>query len=133
MGRRQRLHLCQVEVEGTGDGLDAERRDGRGSGTEQRGGEVDDQFVDQSGGEEGGEQGGPALEQHVASPSREQLGQRVLRIAGDRKSTRLNSSHVATSYAVFCLKKKTRRSETMTAGSTASPAARAATVRDSTT
>src|SRR5207253_3055341 len=27
----------------------------------------------------------------------------------DRKSTRLNSSHVAISYAVFCLKKKTRR------------------------
>src|SRR5437660_3975155 len=26
---------------------------------------------------------------------------------GDRKSTRLNSSHVASSYAVFCLKKKT--------------------------
>src|SRR5207249_12111465 len=25
----------------------------------------------------------------------------------DRKSTRLNSSHVSTSYAVFCLKKKT--------------------------
>src|SRR5690625_6297727 len=27
-------------------------------------------------------------------------------IAEDRKSTRLNSSHVAISYAVFCLKKK---------------------------
>src|SRR5690606_4070858 len=27
---------------------------------------------------------------------------------GDRKSTRLNSSHVKISYAVFCLKKKTR-------------------------
>src|SRR5437870_9060660 len=27
----------------------------------------------------------------------------------DRKSTRLNSSHVATSYAVFCLKKKKKR------------------------
>src|SRR5690625_6485958 len=27
----------------------------------------------------------------------------------DRKSTRLNSSHVAISYAVFCLKKKTRK------------------------
>src|SRR5690625_6463273 len=27
-------------------------------------------------------------------------------VSGDRKSTRLNSSHVATSYAVFCLKKK---------------------------
>src|SRR5699024_12861778 len=26
----------------------------------------------------------------------------------DRKSTRLNSSHVSISYAVFCLKKKTR-------------------------
>src|SRR5690625_5192202 len=28
----------------------------------------------------------------------------------DRKSTRLNSSHVASSYAVFCLKKKRRGS-----------------------
>src|SRR5437870_9626966 len=27
-------------------------------------------------------------------------------VSGDRKSTRLNSSHVAISYAVFCLKKK---------------------------
>src|SRR5699024_11378252 len=29
----------------------------------------------------------------------------------DRKSTRLNSSHVSTSYAVFCLKKKTAAAE----------------------
>src|SRR5690554_7452868 len=28
---------------------------------------------------------------------------------GDRKSTRLNSSHVRISYAVFCLKKKTKK------------------------
>src|SRR5690625_5470051 len=28
------------------------------------------------------------------------------RLSKDRKSTRLNSSHVAISYAVFCLKKK---------------------------
>src|SRR5690349_22548639 len=28
------------------------------------------------------------------------------RLEGDRKSTRLNSSHVEISYAVFCLKKK---------------------------
>src|SRR5438067_10620628 len=27
-------------------------------------------------------------------------------VGGDRKSTRLNSSHVSISYAVFCLKKK---------------------------
>src|SRR5690625_102382 len=31
---------------------------------------------------------------------------RLKRGGGDRKSTRLNSSHVAISYAVFCLKKK---------------------------
>src|SRR5690625_6997266 len=30
----------------------------------------------------------------------------------DRKSTRLNSSHVATSYAVSCLKKKSSRGRT---------------------
>src|SRR6266508_5261686 len=30
----------------------------------------------------------------------------TVRARGDRKSTRLNSSHVAISYAVFCLKKK---------------------------
>src|SRR5438067_5211406 len=31
---------------------------------------------------------------------------------GDRKSTRLNSSHVSISYAVFCLKKKIARTHT---------------------
>src|SRR5256885_2688873 len=30
----------------------------------------------------------------------------VLALSGDRKSTRLNSSHLVKSYAVFCLKKK---------------------------
>src|SRR5690625_6804924 len=30
-------------------------------------------------------------------------------LGGDRKSTRLNSSHVAISYAVFCLKKKNKQ------------------------
>src|SRR2546422_2210858 len=33
-------------------------------------------------------------------------------LAGDRKSTRLNSSHGYISYAVFCLKKKTFRCTT---------------------
>src|SRR5690625_6365556 len=32
----------------------------------------------------------------------------LLSILEDRKSTRLNSSHVAISYAVFCLKEKSR-------------------------
>src|SRR5256885_10959452 len=42
------------------------------------------------------------------------VGARVLnskrRCSVDRKSTRLNSSHLVISYAVFCLKKKNKRS-----------------------
>src|SRR2546426_7326471 len=34
------------------------------------------------------------------------VGERQDDVAGDRKSTRLNSSHLVISYAVFCLKKK---------------------------
>src|SRR5438034_4762446 len=33
----------------------------------------------------------------------------VLELIGDRKSTRLNSSHTVISYAVFCLKKKKKQ------------------------
>src|SRR2546426_6711931 len=32
----------------------------------------------------------------------------LILVLGDRKSTRLNSSHLVISYAVFCLKKKNR-------------------------
>src|SRR5207302_9207135 len=39
----------------------------------------------------------------------------VARRLVDRKSTRLNSSHVKISYAVFCLKKKTTCTSTLTA------------------
>src|SRR5258707_5213692 len=38
------------------------------------------------------------------------LGLRLCR-KGDRKSTRLNSSHANISYAVFCLKKKKNKSQ----------------------
>src|SRR6266480_257466 len=38
-----------------------------------------------------------------------QLRNRQARAGGDRKSTRLNSSHMSISYAVFCLKKKQRK------------------------
>src|SRR3989442_9707187 len=41
---------------------------------------------------------------HVEGRVREDERRQV----GDRKSTRLNSSHVRISYAVFCLKKKKR-------------------------
>src|SRR5699024_11476495 len=36
-------------------------------------------------------------------------GEQVDELKSDRKSTRLNSSHVSISYAVFCLKKKTNK------------------------
>src|SRR5262245_64735126 len=38
------------------------------------------------------------------------LGNHRRRHVGDRKSTRLNSSHLGISYAVFCLKKTTPQS-----------------------
>src|SRR6266496_4846200 len=43
------------------------------------------------------------------SPSRRWPGRKRWR---DRKSTRLNSSHVEISYAVFCLKKKKKTQQT---------------------
>src|SRR5262245_62814930 len=46
---------------------------------------------------------GPNLNQR----ENQQLGAALLQFA-DRKSTRLNSSHLGISYAVFCLKKKTQ-------------------------
>src|SRR5690349_23938889 len=52
-----------------------------------------------------------ALKYYAGRPVIERL-ERVskpgLRVYKDRKSTRLNSSHVEISYAVFCLKKKNR-------------------------
>src|SRR2546421_7822032 len=40
---------------------------------------------------------------------------RMVKGAGDRKSTRLNSSHDQISYAVFCLKKKKKKRNTVCA------------------
>src|SRR5436190_6070038 len=37
----------------------------------------------------------------------------LLRSVGDRKSTRLNSSHTVISYAVFCLKKKKKEKKSI--------------------
>src|SRR5690606_41171250 len=50
--------------------------------------------------------------------------QRAAHISTDRKSTRLNSSHVKISYAVFCLKKKRKDGPTWSGGATRSPAGR---------
>src|SRR5690625_6707739 len=44
-------------------------------------------------------------------PETHQFRKELTRKCGDRKSTRLNSSHVASSYAVFCLKNKNSSAE----------------------
>src|SRR5947199_3494385 len=49
---------------------------------------------------------------HLAVQSDELADARGLRLpVRDRKSTRLNSSHLGISYAVFCLKKKTKNTK----------------------
>src|SRR2546426_5224110 len=45
---------------------------------------------------------------------RQELREAALHGAVDRKSTRLNSSHLVISYAVFCLKKKNKHTKTST-------------------
>src|SRR5438477_12292714 len=53
-----------------------------------------------------------SLARAPAGPLEEQIAYALSRVKGayslliDRKSTRLNSSHMSISYAVFCLKKK---------------------------
>src|SRR5699024_12398561 len=48
---------------------------------------------------------------HVREKCRERGRGRPVPVPADRKSTRLNSSHVSTSYAVFCLKTKSIRTD----------------------
>src|SRR5437667_963940 len=52
---------------------------------------------------------GTALLQRATASEHGWHGQRGAAQSGDRKSTRLNSSHITISYAVFCLKKKKKK------------------------
>src|SRR2546426_3734373 len=52
---------------------------------------------------------------HARSAAHRQEGRAVLEVQReDRKSTRLNSSHLVISYAVFCLKKKKKEDDKIT-------------------
>src|SRR5690554_3944509 len=51
----------------------------------------------------------PVLMKGVSQEFSNMTDMEKLMVDGDRKSTRLNSSHVRISYAVFCLKKKTKQ------------------------
>src|SRR3712207_8923575 len=48
----------------------------------------------------------------VDNSTQKNLLKNLTRVKKDRKSTRLNSSHANISYAVFCLKKKTKKLNT---------------------
>src|SRR5690606_40965780 len=94
---------------GTGSGLP---RLGRGTGTGRGLGRVGGAVVAEVGGRRGLRLGGGRA---VAGGGRAVAGRTLGECragpgrsgrAVDRKSTRLNSSHVKSSYAVFCLKKK---------------------------
>src|SRR5690606_41836135 len=52
---------------------------------------------------------GNAVDHHFAHVMHRGPDQREHALGRDRKSTRLNSSHVKISYAVFCLKKKKKK------------------------
>src|SRR5699024_12077257 len=52
---------------------------------------------------------GRALKDYATGLSAKEIAEAAL----DRKSTRLNSSHVSISYAVFCLKKKKHESDSL--------------------
>src|SRR5947199_3749579 len=53
----------------------------------------------------------PTRKNHVRNPNGNPapISMDELTLKGDRKSTRLNSSHLGISYAVFCLKKKKKK------------------------
>src|SRR5207249_8153679 len=65
---------------------------------------VDDGRSDQDHGHDGGRHS--VVDQRIQPGGSGGAARRRPRPNGDRKSTRLNSSHVSISYAVFCLKKK---------------------------
>src|SRR5437667_8570452 len=73
--------------------------------------------------------GGLTRKHERAIPALKDQGDRLIHVhlqprrdlqARDRKSTRLNSSHITISYAVFCLKKKRYTNEKLTTISQAS-------------
>src|SRR5258708_14017065 len=64
-------------------------------------------FRDAGGRRPGHDGGAPGLRTDGQRLRLHRAGEGKIRLDGDRKSTRLNSSHQIISYAVFCLKKKT--------------------------
>src|SRR5690606_40482493 len=83
---------------GVGLMVDAEPR------KDEDGDQADDSEGQEGRGQQSG-QGDPAKYRDLPGPRNRQPDRRLHLSGVDRKSTRLNSSHVKISYAVFCLKK----------------------------
>src|SRR5690606_40688907 len=103
---RRRVHEPALGPEGVDAPGEAERRVHADAALEDLAVIAD--VLDDTGGEVGGqaetciERGGAAVRLDRETEETPDLGV----VGVDRKSTRLNSSHVKISYAVFCLKKK---------------------------
>src|SRR5256885_7061940 len=65
-----------------------------------------DERIDAAGRERNDARTCKGLRDHRGNVRVHRPGQRQVAFRADRKSTRLNSSHLVISYAVFCLKKK---------------------------
>src|SRR5690606_40605645 len=109
-----RGQLCGRERRGAG-GNRGQRSAGKGRGGTGAGGQCGDgqRHPKSSGGALSGPSCGASGGDSHRDPRLD--GQPAVR---DRKSTRLNSSHVKISYAVFCLKKKKKKGEKATSWST---------------
>src|SRR5256885_12171624 len=57
-----------------------------------------------------------AMRKELVGNPKDPQARHLLALAQDRKSTRLNSSHLVISYAVFCLKKKKNTTQELTHG-----------------
>src|SRR5690625_5776847 len=95
-----------MDFEGFMDGEAFEGGKGENHSLEIGSGQFIPGFEDQLVGKESGEDTEVKLTFPEDSHAEELAGKEATFKVKDRKSTRLNSSHVAISYAVFCLKKK---------------------------
>src|SRR2546426_3656791 len=108
VAERDREEPRQRDEREHGEPAPGEQASHWGAGRERVGhdGEEDERQGDRSLGERGGAERGPRGDRPALEEEEDGGGRAE---SEDRKSTRLNSSHLVISYAVFCLKKKKKQ------------------------
>src|SRR5438045_6764746 len=99
---RLRVHCFSISLDGFGAGPNQDINNPLGVGGE----DLHQWFISTRAFQkmQGKEEGTTGVDNDFAERGFERIGAWIL--GRDRKSTRLNSSHLGISYAVFCLKKK---------------------------